>query len=356
MKKIIILLFLLFSLTACYDFKELDSLAIIECIGIDYQDDEYVVTFEVLNDKKQENTNVEMARKTTLVTAKDKSFVKAFEDAIKATPKDAYFYQLKLLLITENLSTHGIDDIADYLLRLNKINKSLYMVMVDNASIEDILSLNIDNEPVLSNAILDLISKNPKLSPVNTSDSFDLMINKILKKGSDIAIPSVKIADNSIALSNIKLFHDFTYTGSLNEDETKTYFLLKDTVYDIYYEDEDNTIALYNNKVDYSYEDNKITITFTADGAIKTVDENYDLKKEDTYLSLSDKYSKLLKEDILSLVSKSKYYNSDFLSLGNLIYNKEPKKYVDGCAFTKDIIVKVNINVNRNGLIYEVIK
>ena len=355
MKKIILIILLILT-TACYDFKELNSLAIIEAVGVDYQDDEYVVTFEILNDKKLENTNIDTARKTTLVTAKDKMFVKAFEDAIKATPKDAYFYQLKLLLITENLANHGIYDIADYLLRLHKVNKSLYMVMVDQTTIPEILSLDIDNEPVISSAILDLISKNPKLSPVNTSDSFDLMINKILKKGSDIAIPSVKIEKDTIALSTTKLFDKYKYTGSLTEDETKTYFLLKDSVYDIYYEKEDNTIAIYDNKVDYSYDDDKIIITFKASGSIKTLSEKYDLKNKDTYIELSKQFSNLIKEDILDLIKASKENNSDFLELGNLIYNKTPKKYYEGCGFAKDIIVKVNINVNRNGLVYEVIK
>ena len=355
MKKIILVILLLLT-TGCYDFKELNSLAIIEAIGVDYQDNEYIVTFEILNDKKLENTNIDTARKTTLVTTKDKQFVKAFEDAIKATPKDAYFYQLKLLLITEDLASHGIGDIADYLLRLHKVNKSLYMVMVDDTTIPDILSLDIDNEPVISSAILDLISKNPKLSPVNTSDSFDLMVNKILKKGSDIAIPSIKIEKDTIALSTTKLFHKYKYSGSLTEDETKTYFLLKDSVYDIYYEDDGNTIAIYDNKVDYSYDQDKITITFKAEGSIKTLNEKYNLKNSDTYIKLSNKYSNLIKQDILDLIKASKENNSDFLSLGNLIYNKTPKDFYEDCGLEKEIIVKVNINVNRNGLVYEVIK
>lgn len=355
MKKLILIILLLLT-TGCYDFKELNSLAIIEAIGVDYQDDEYIVTFEILNDKKLENTNIDNSRKTTLVTTKDKKFVKAFEDAIKATPKDAYFYQLKLLLITENLASHGIEEVTDYLIRLQKINKSSYMVMVEDTTIPEILSLNIDNEPVISSAILDLISKNPKLSPVNTSDSFDLMLNNILKKGSDIALPSVKIADDSIALSTTKLFNQYQYVASLSESETKTYFLLKDSVYDIYYEDGPNTIAIYNNKVSYDYDDDTITITFKADGAIKTVDEKYDLKNSSTYTSLSKEYSNLIKNDILSLVNESIKNDSDFLKLGNLVYNKTPKEYYDGCGFDKKIIVKASINVNRNGLVYEVVK
>ena len=50
MKKIILIITLFF-LTGCYDYKEINDLAIISAIGVDYQNDEYIITLEVLNDQ-----------------------------------------------------------------------------------------------------------------------------------------------------------------------------------------------------------------------------------------------------------------------------------------------------------------
>ena len=56
MKKIILII-ALFLLTGCYDYKEINNLGIISAIGIDYQDDEYNVTLEVLNDQADKDSN-----------------------------------------------------------------------------------------------------------------------------------------------------------------------------------------------------------------------------------------------------------------------------------------------------------
>ena len=53
MKKLLILLLIPILLGGCYDYNELGDLAIVAGIGIDYQDDEFEVTFEILSTKKE---------------------------------------------------------------------------------------------------------------------------------------------------------------------------------------------------------------------------------------------------------------------------------------------------------------
>ena len=48
MKKIILILFCLFMVTGCFDYRELNDINIINSIGVDYIDDEYVVYFETI--------------------------------------------------------------------------------------------------------------------------------------------------------------------------------------------------------------------------------------------------------------------------------------------------------------------
>ena len=54
MKKIIILIVLIFLTSGCYDNIELNNLAIITGLGIDYKDDNFYLTYEILNDIKTE--------------------------------------------------------------------------------------------------------------------------------------------------------------------------------------------------------------------------------------------------------------------------------------------------------------
>ena len=53
-RMIIVMLFILF-VTGCYDYKELNNLYTIEGIAIDYLDNEYIVTYEIIDTSKDSN-------------------------------------------------------------------------------------------------------------------------------------------------------------------------------------------------------------------------------------------------------------------------------------------------------------
>ena len=75
MKKIITLILVLFLTAGCYDNIELNNLAIISGIGIDYHDDNYYLTYEILNDiKTGDNTTM----KSYTISGKGKSLPEAF--------------------------------------------------------------------------------------------------------------------------------------------------------------------------------------------------------------------------------------------------------------------------------------
>ena len=71
MKKIILIISL-FMLTGCYDYQEINDLAIISAIGVDYKDDEYIITLEVLSDKVEDSGKL---KKITKSIAKIKKLV-----------------------------------------------------------------------------------------------------------------------------------------------------------------------------------------------------------------------------------------------------------------------------------------
>jgi len=52
MKKILLLFICLFLTTACYDYQELSDMNIVNGIGVDFKDDEYIVNLEMV---KREN-------------------------------------------------------------------------------------------------------------------------------------------------------------------------------------------------------------------------------------------------------------------------------------------------------------
>ena len=96
MKKIIILIITsLFFITGCYDNVELNKLSIIAGIGIDYVDNEYVLTYEIYNDNKSDNTG-ELISDT--ITGKGNTISEAFNNANMKTSKKDFFAHVQSLI------------------------------------------------------------------------------------------------------------------------------------------------------------------------------------------------------------------------------------------------------------------
>ena len=87
MKKIIILLIICFLLGGCYDYQELNDLSLVSGIGIDYIDDEYVVSFEIIESIKEGSSTT---IKPKIVKGKDKDLAEAFNKAMKNSNKKVY--------------------------------------------------------------------------------------------------------------------------------------------------------------------------------------------------------------------------------------------------------------------------
>ena len=113
MKKIILLILLL-TLSGCYDYKEINDLAIITAIGVDYEDEEYKITLEVLNDQGDKDSGM---IKSYTKTGSDKSLAKALEEAADSLSDQANYTQVKLMILSDTITDGRFSTIIDFFMR-----------------------------------------------------------------------------------------------------------------------------------------------------------------------------------------------------------------------------------------------
>ena len=80
MKKIIISLILLFCLTGCWNYKELNDYSIISGIAIDKSDDEYEVSILISNSSKTSSSETSSKPNVVVYTGRGDSIVAATKD------------------------------------------------------------------------------------------------------------------------------------------------------------------------------------------------------------------------------------------------------------------------------------
>lgn len=354
MKKILLLILCIFLLTSCSDYKELKDIDIITGIGVDYEDNEYTVTLEILKSKASGDKE---ETETVLVSSSDEIFSNAFESNYTKISKDPYFSHLEVLFISEDVCKEkGIQEIADFLLRTFRTNNSFYTVVTKDSSAYDILDNKQDNTSV-SSTVMELLQNSNNNSFIDVDNQFDSLVGKLLEKGSDIYLPSVSLDDEDFQVSEIALFDGFEMKDYLDSEYSTVISLATmKTTNDIYFNDGINSIDIYKSSNKYEVKEDKIIITLNLYATIKSLEDKYSLRDKETYHFFEDTFKDKIKNDLENAIESLREKESDLLGLGNKYYKKYPKKYYEEVGNEIDYEVKVNLTVNKFGILFEVIK
>ncbi len=150
MKKIILIFFILLS-CGCFNYNEIENTAIVCGMGIDYYNDNYYITYEIINSNKEHNSE----KQSYTLLGNGKTIDEAIKNLDDKSPKDISLKHLQIILISKNIN---IEDLNIFI-NNNKI-KNYYLLLANEASIDAILNFKDEAYPINSVAIKHLIEKN----------------------------------------------------------------------------------------------------------------------------------------------------------------------------------------------------
>lgn len=338
MKRIIVIVCLVFILCGCYDYRELNDMSVVTGIGIDYKDNKYIVSLEVTKSVKDGSSN---ELETIIYTGDDRILANAFLEAKNSSDKFVYMEHVNILLVSKNLCESGIGDVVDYIVRDTSINSNYYMVMVDDPG--DIFAKKIENDSV-SNVITNTI--NYYLDSTNFDD-LDIMASHMMNEKNDIAIPSIELDEDKVIFKEVAYFDGDKLVGEI---DSKLFTLLHLSSSNVNFSKNGNTISIYKNQVKYEVKKDIITIKVSGEGLVKKIDSKINLEDDSSYSYLARIISKDMKVEIKDFLEETLSNGSDLLGLQD-IYYKKYKKDMKNIKYQVD----VDIKINKNGTIYEVL-
>jgi spore germination protein KC len=338
MKKIVILLSLILLISGCYDYRELNDMSVVTGIGIDYKDNEYIVSLEITKSIKDGSSN---EIETVIYTGSNKVLADAFLEAKNMSDKYVYMEHVNVLLVSEELCNKGIGDVIDYIVRDTTINSNYYMVVTKD--INKVLGIKQDNDS-MSNVITNTI--NYYLDDTSFDD-LDIMSSYMINKRIDIGVPYISLEEDKVIFYQIAYFNRDKIVGTI---DSKLYTLLKLNSSNVNFSKNGNTISIYNNSVKYEVKEDTIIVKIDGEGLVKEVSSKIDLENKDSYEYLSRIISKDIKLDVESFINSTLSKGSDLLGLEDKYYKKYKRNM-------KDIKyqVDVDIKINKNGIIYGVL-
>lgn len=355
MKKFIFLILMIFLTSGCYDYIELNDLAIVSGVAIDFESNKYKITYEILNDQKKGQEAA--SKQAYTITASGKTIADAFNNAAKKTPKKPYYAHLKTLIISEEVAKEKLENLIDYFLRNTDIRSEFNTVIASDISAQKLIESSTKDNPVISDLIESLIKNNKYYKNNTKTNPFEEMVTDIILFGEEAEMAVITKEKDELNINGIGIFNNYKLQGILTNQESITYNILTGNVtnatYTVPCDNEYLTFAIYSSDPKIEIIKNNINVNVDAHASIVESNCDYNFKDEKTYKKLNKKYAKVLEKEINEFITKTLELDSDILGIRRTYYNKYRFKNNDIWKLL-DYKTNVNLKINKKGLIFEV--
>lgn len=375
---IIITLFILLISSGCYNYKEINDMAIVSSIGIDKDNkkDKYIVSAQIMNSKESENSE---DSQITVYTKEGDTVHEALRNITLKSPRKLYGNHLSKIVLSEEVAKEGIDNILDTFNRVTEVRNEFIITIVKEDKASDVLKVLTTTESIPAEYVKLSLKIADKTSGLTYATKLDEFISLYLKKGIDPVVPVLKIdkkEKKGTTINNITttnpiskiVIEDLAVTNKgkletyLKNEEVIGYNFLRNQIQKMIIpvkcDDENNyaSISILKNKTKSSAEkkDNKYIINFNINSEAIITEYNCrkDLTDEKVIKKLEKDTEKKIKRYIKKSLNKQKETKGKFLGLERIIYLDYPKYK------NEDYSVKYNVNVNlvRKGEIRNSVK
>ena len=381
MKKIFVIVLTLFILllsSGCYNYKEINEMAIVSSIGIDKDDknDKYIVSAQIMNSKESEDSE---DSQIIVYTKEGDTIHEALRNVTLESPRKLYGNHLSKIVLSEEVAKEGIDNVLDTFNRLSEVRNEFIITVVKDNKASDVLKVLTSTETIPAEYVKLSLKIADETSGLTYTTKLDEFISLYLKKGIDPVVPVLKIDKKSkkgttidnitttdpmskIVIENLAVTNKGKLETYLKSEEVIGYNFLRNQIQKMIIpvkcDDKNNyaSIAVLKNKTknNTSKKDNKYIINFDINSEAIITEYNCEsnLKNEKVIEKLEKDTEKKINRYIKKSLDKQKETKGKFLGLERLIYLDYPKYK------NEDYSVKYNVKVNlvRKGEIRNSIK
>lgn len=349
MKKLILIL-ILFSLTGCYNYKELNSLAIATGFAVDMKNDEYEVTILISNSQKKGSGDSKDSASAAVYRGNGKTIFEAIKDASMGLSKEIYISHIDILLLSEEVAENKTSEVIDFFFRYPQTRNEFLVAIAQGCNAGDLFDVTTPLETFPSQNISKNLEITNKLQGFTYTVTFNEFVTDLIEEGKNPILPTISIIgsveegnkDENIEqiepktylkLGMMSVFDDSKLIGISNKDQSKGINFINDKVNNTLvitnYNDGNVVVELNKSSTETSVEiiDNKpkIKINIESTGSIAEVGADIKVDKVEVIEEIKKNSEEEIKRIVNEGINYSKELKTDLFGFGNLIYKKNHK-------------------------------
>lgn len=390
---LIFALFLLFSLVAgCWSRNEIESIAIIEGMGIDVTkvngQDKFMLTVNILRPSLAGggpqsgggSRGMPIYWRTTVI---GETLSDAERSINLRIPRRVFYGHIRFVLISEEAARQGLTDIIDYLHRNRRIRPRILILLTDNKASE-----KLNNFSELETTIARQVQEMNDISASMASKVFikDLLVttDELITPGLDPIIAKIVTVDSPptepggapipvFRFIGGGAFRVDKFVGWVDADETRGYLMATGkaqqgafpfTLQSHPTADVNINMTRASGKIKVNANGQKVTanIEIRAEGDLSEYHKTNKILTDKGIKLLEKKFAEQIEKEVMKSVEKSKKLKSDYFGFGAVLYRSNPKAWENMEKQWYEILpkmtvrVKVVANIRRTGMISEPFK
>ena len=194
--KWVLLIPFLLIITGCWNYRELNQLAITTSMAIDLTEDkeEYRVSILIANGKNNQTNNREGQSQTVVYSGEGPTISRALKEINLQIPKIPYIGHLGVVVVSEDVAKKGMRGVLDYLLRNPESVKRFYLILAKDDSAEDVIKVLSPLETFPGQSISTNIAISNEQEAISTAITYSKFVENLLKEGKDPSLPTITIS------------------------------------------------------------------------------------------------------------------------------------------------------------------
>lgn len=388
--KTLVILIFIFSTTGCWNFQELNQLAIITGMAIDKDEDHFEVSVLVANSKKFQVSSKEGESQTTVYSGKGTTISEAMKDIDLSIPKQLYIGHLSVIIIDEEIAKTGMNQMIDYLLRDPESTKRFYLAVAKNDKAKDILKTISPLESFPSQNLSANIARSSESQAVSATITYSKFVETMIKVGYEPILPTITLKGNKkkgskdssveqtepsaiIELDTLALFINDKFKTYATKNESRGINMLSgrinEMIVPVECDDMGNkaVIAITDIKtsIKAKVKNNEpiVNINIKAQGSIRELNCRENLYDDKNIKQLENLTKKEMKKLINKGINLAQENETDIFGFGNLIYKNNPKYFKSiKKTWNKEQFkslkpnIKIKLNLEDKGSLEQTIK
>lgn len=374
MKKIILSITLLFCLTGCWNYKELNDYSIVTGVAIDKKGDEYETSILISNSPKNNSGDSNSNESQVVVySGKGKSIFDALKDIGLISPKELYFGSFSILVISDEVAKEGIDNAVDFFVRYPNARKNFYVVLSKDTKAKDTLKVMSPLSAFPSQNITDNVRSTTNLQGTIDTIDFNDLLATILSDGTELTINCIKVIGDEeegskkenlessepevyTKLGNLGIFKGDKLIDWANHDESLGINIINNNINEMYLDIEydDGYVVIdstsFSSEVNVDLKDNKpvVNINLSGEARIIEVEGKIDLEDSKVIEKLQKKSNKKIKSHVNKAIDLAIKNKTDIFGFGQKFYKKYPNYYDKVKDNWNSNLGEIEINIKSN--------